>query len=298
MRKFVVRHLMTACGCMLMGFAIDAFFIPHNLLTSGIAGIALMLYYLLGLPVGVMSIIMNIPLFILSYYYINKNYPLTALFGLLVFSFAIDFFTFVIPYKLVQDTLLSCIVGGTLSGIGASFLYRVGTSSGGTDIIGAIMNKYYSSAISTPGFILNIGLMGIAAFIFGLEPALYTLLASFIAFKVANTFTDGFDYKKNIIIISNNPTAIADEIIKIVGRGVTYLHGEGAFTQQPREILLVVAKLTQLAKIKSIVNEIDPNAFMVIHDVTNVMGKGFSNIPITTLKKDEKLPRLKLPKIK
>ena len=97
-----------------------------------------------------------------------------------------------------------------------------------------------------------------------------------------------FDYKKNIIIISNQSPAIAQEIIKIVGRGVTFLHGEGAFTHQPREVLLVVAKLTQLAQIKRIVSNIDPTAFMVIHDVTDVMGKGFTNIPALK-KKDEKM---------
>ena len=119
--------------------------------------------------------------------------------------------------------------------------------------------------------------MGAAAALFGLEPALYTLLASFIGFKVANTFTDGFDYKKNIIIISKSSQDIADEIIKVVGRGVTFLHGEGAYTRQPREILLVVAKMTQMAQIKAIVSTIDPNAFMIIHDVADVMGRGFTS---------------------
>lgn len=277
MRRYLVQHLMTAAGCVLMGVAVNAFFIPHKLLSGGISGIAIMLYYLFDLPIGFVMLLLNVPLFYLAYRFMEPTYPVTALFGMLAYSFSLDFFSFLAPLSPVRDVLLSCIAGGTLSGIGAAMLYRVGSSSGGTDIIGAICNKYYSTAISTPGFVLNILVMGAAAALFGLEPALYTLLASFIGFKVANTFTDGFDYKKNIIIISKSSQDIADEIIKVVGRGVTFLHGEGAYTRQPREILLVVAKMTQMAQIKAIVSTIDPNAFMIIHDVADVMGRGFTS---------------------
>jgi len=279
MQKFILQHIMTAIGCILMGVAVNAFYIPHQLLSGGIGGIAIMLYYLMKLPMSLVTIVINIPLFFLAYRYMDRSYPVRALFGMLIYSFSLDFFSFLAPLAPIHDTLFSCIVGGTLNGIGAAFLYRVGSSSGGTDIIGAIFNKYYSVGISTPGFIINILLMSIAAFFFGLEPALYTLLASFISFKIANTFTDGFNYKKNIIIISNNSVEIANEIIKIVGRGVTFLSGEGAYTHQPRKVILIVAKLTQLAQIKTIVSAIDPDAFMIIHDVTDVMGKGFTTNP-------------------
>ena len=279
MQKFILQHIMTAIGCILMGVAVNAFYIPHQLLSGGIGGIAIMLYYLMKLPMSLVTIVINIPLFFLAYRYMDRSYPIRALFGMLIYSFSLDFFSFLAPLAPIHDTLFSCIVGGTLNGIGAAFLYRVGSSSGGTDIIGAIFNKYYSVGISTPGFIINILLMSIAAFFFGLEPALYTLLASFISFKIANTFTDGFNYKKNIIIISNNSAEIASEIIKIVGRGVTFLSGEGAYTHQPRKVILIVAKLTQLAQIKTIVSAIDPDAFMIIHDVTDVMGKGFTTNP-------------------
>ena len=172
MRKHLIYNLMTAIGCILMGISVNAFYIPHQLLSGGISGIAVMLYYLFDLPMGIITILINIPLFFLAYRYMDRTYPIRALFGMLAFSFSLDFFSFLIPLAPIHDTLFSCIVGGTLTGIGAAFLYRVGSSSGGTDIIGAIFNKYYSTAISTPGFIINILLMAIAAFLFGLEPAL------------------------------------------------------------------------------------------------------------------------------
>ena len=122
-------------------------------------------------------------------------------------------------------------------------------------------------------------LLTISIFFFGIEPVLYTLLTFFVMTKTCNTFIVGFDFKKNIIIISDKADDIAEEIIKVVGRGVTYLHGEGAFTHQNREILFVVAKLTQTAKIRSLCREIDPNAFMIIHDVNDVFGRGFTLKP-------------------
>ena len=172
--------------------------------------------------------------------------------------------------------MLSCIAGGAMYGIGAALMYRVGGSGGGMDIVGAIIQKYYSISINNCNFIFNILLLFVGSFLFGIEPVLYTLLTMFVMNKTCNAFVIGFDFKKNIIIISDNPEPIAEAIIKIVGRGVTYLHGEGAFTHRQRDILFVVAKLTQTAKIRSIVREIDPNAFMIIHDVNDVFGRGFT----------------------
>ena len=270
------RYLMVALGCVIMGVAFNAFYLPNNLLSGGISGIAVSLYYLFGLPVGIVSIILNIPLFILAYKFMDKDYIIGALFGMLTFSFFIDFFHFMSETVIVHDKMLSCIAGGAMYGIGAALMYRVGGSGGGMDIVGGIIQKYYSISVSNCNFMFNILLLFIGSFLFGIEPVLYPLLTMFVMTKTCNAFVIGFDFKKNIIIISDNPEPIAEAIIKIVGRGVTYLHGEGAFTHRQRDILFVVAKLTQTAKIRSIVRDIDPNAFMIIHDVNDVFGRGFT----------------------
>ena len=273
------RYLMVAIGCVIMGIAFNTFYLPNNLLSGGISGVALISYYLFGLPVGIMSVILNIPLFILAYKFMDKEYIVGALFGMLTFSFCIDFFHFLSETVLVQDKMLSCIAGGAMYGIGAALMYRVGGSGGGMDIVGAIIQKYYSISINNCNFVFNILLLFVGSFLFGIEPVLYTLLTMFVMNKTCNAFVIGFDFKKNIIIISDNPEPIAEAIIKIVGRGVTYLHGEGAFTHRQRDILFVVAKLTQTAKIRSIVRDIDPHAFMIIHDVNDVFGRGFTLKP-------------------
>ena len=275
-KKTLYQYFMVTLACVIMGVALNVFYMPNKMLSGGIGGVAVLAYYIGNLPMGATSLICNVPLFFLAYKYMDRQYTIGALYGIVAFSIALDAFHFLSSYQVVHDKLLACIAGGVLYGIGAACMYRVGGSSGGTDIIGAIIQKHYSISISTTGFIFNLGLLFVSVFFFGIEPVLYTLLTFFVMTKTCNTFTIGFDYKKNIIIISNKHHEIAEGIIKVVGRGVTYLHGEGAFTHQEREVLFVVAKLTQLAKIRSICKEIDPDAFMIIHDVNDVFGRGFT----------------------
>ena len=230
---------------------------PNKMLSGGIGGVAVLAYYVAGLPMGATSLICNVPLFFLAYKYMDREYTISALYGIIAFSVSLDFFHFLSTYTVVHDKLL-------------------GGSSGGTDIIGAIIQKNYSISISTTGFAFNICLLLASVSLFGIEPVLYTLLTFFVMTKTCNAFTTGFDYKKKVIIISEHHEEIAEAIIKIVGRGVTYISGEGCFTHRHRELVFVVIKLTQLAKVRSIVREIDPSAFMIISDVNDVFGRGFT----------------------
>ena len=233
-KKTLYQYFMVTLACVIMGVALNVFYMPNKMLSGGIGGVAVLAYYIGNLPMGATSLICNVPLFFLAYKYMDRQYTIGALYGIVAFSISLDAFHFLSSYQVVHDKLLACIAGGVLYGIGAACMYRVGGSSGGTDIIGAIIQKHYSISISTTGFIFNLGLLFVSVFFFGIEPVLYTLLTFFVMTKTCNTFTIGFDYKKNIIIISNKHHEIAEGIIKVVGRGVTYLHGEGAFTHQER----------------------------------------------------------------
>lgn len=290
MKKTLYHYFMVTLACAIMGIALNVFYMPNKMLSGGIGGVAVLAYYVLGMPMGVTSLLCNIPLFVLAYKFMDREYTISAFYGIIAFSFSLDFFHFLSTYTIVHDKILGCIAGGVLYGIGAACMYRVGGSSGGTDIIGAIIQKNYSISISTTGFLFNLCLLFASVSFFGIEPVLYTLLTFFVMTKTCNTFITGFDFKKNIIIISNYHHEIAEEIIKVVGRGVTYIHGEGAFTHQHREVLFVVVKLTQLAKIRNICRSIDPDAFMIIHDVNDVFGRGFTLKP-----SGPKCPRPKLP---
>ncbi len=278
-KKKLYHYFMVTLGCAIMGVAMNTFYMPNKMLSGGIGGVAVLAYYIAALPMGLTSLVCNIPLFFLAYRYMDREYCVSTLYGIIAFSASLDFFHFLSAYTVVHDKLLACIAGGVLYGIGASFMYRVGGSSGGTDIVGAIIQKHYSIPISTTGFAFNICLLLASVSFFGIEPVLYTLLTFFIMSKSCNAFITGFDYKKKVIIISEHYEDIAEAIIKVVGRGVTYISGEGCFTHQHRELVFVVIKLTQLAKVRSIVREIDPGAFMIISDVNDVFGRGFTLKP-------------------
>ena len=289
MNKQLKRYLTITLGTCISGVALNSFFLPHQLLSGGITGLGMILYYLFGWQVSVTNILFNIPLFFLAYRLMSRNYFISGIYGTLALSLFLQLFAPLQQLTQVHDPMLSCIAGGVLHGIGLGTLYRVGGSTGGSDIIGAIVQKFYSISIGTTGFLINIVLLTAGAFFFGLEPALYTLTAYFIVFKVSNAFTDGFDFKKNIIIISEHNEEIAEAIIKIVGRGVTYIEGEGAYTHQHRKLLFCVVKLTQVAKIKQLVKNLDPFAFMIVQDASDVFGRGFTQRTDETVRRPPEL---------
>ncbi len=276
LRHILHKYLMTTAGCFLMALALNSFYIPAKILSGGASGMSILVYYGTGIPIGVTYIILNIPLFFIAYKYMDREYIVSTIYNILLFSFAADFFSFLAKEPLVHDMLLSCIAGGVLFGIGSSCIYRAGSSTGGLDIISALIQSRYSISISTSNFLFNILLLAVSVFFVGLEPVLYTLVTFFVMARTSNAFTVGFDFKKNFIIISDNPEAIAEAVFREVGRGVTYLEGEGAYTHNKRRVVFVVAKLTQMAKIKAAVKRVDPNAFMIIHDVNDVFGRGFT----------------------
>lgn len=176
LKKKLYHYAMVTLACAIMGIAMNTFYMPNKMLSGGIGGVAVLAYYVAGLPMGATSLICNVPLFFLAYKYMDREYTISALYGIIAFSVSLDFFHFLSTCTVVHDKLLACIAGGVLYGIGAACMYRVGGSSGGTDIIGAIIQKNYSISISTTGFAFNICLLLASVSLFGIEPVLYTLL--------------------------------------------------------------------------------------------------------------------------
>jgi uncharacterized membrane-anchored protein YitT (DUF2179 family) len=276
LKKYLYRYAMVTLGCVLLAIAINGFFLPFNLLSGGLSGYCILLLYLLGLPISVTNLLLNVPLFIIAYKLMSRDYFISGIFGTMMVSVCIQYFSFLSTMSLVRDSILACLAGGVLFGIGCALIFKVDGNTGGVDIIAAIIQKHYSISIGTTEFIGNLVLLTLGGFYYGLEPTLYTLLTFFISFKITNIFMDGFDYKKSFIIISSEYQAIGQAILTSVDRGVTYLQAEGGFTHEQRPAVFVVAKLTQMAKIKTIVTDIDPHAFMIIQDASDVLGRGFT----------------------
>lgn len=273
---YLYQYLWVGLGSMITGIGINTFLIPHHLLSGGASGLALIFYFIFGWPPGLMTVVINIPIFILAYRLLDRAYVVGAIYGLVVFSTAIDATRFLSTLNLVDDTLLAAICGGVVSGIGIGIVFRHNGSSGGTDIIAAIMKKYYSFNMGLVGFSINVIIMSVAALLFGFKPAIYTLLSMYVSARLTDNVIEGFNRRKTIIIISDQSQKLADLILKEIHRGVTFLEGEGAFTHQDKKVLFVVVTLTQIAKIKLIAAQIDPQAFIIVQDAAEVSGKGFS----------------------
>lgn len=275
--KFAFKYIMVTLGCFCCAISVNAFYLQHHFLSGGISGVSLIVYYLSGLPVDITNLILNVPLFFVAYRFFSRSFFISTLYGTLMFSFALRVTNFLIATSYLPDQLLSCLAAGILNGIGSAMIYRVDASTGGTDILGFLMTKYYNISVSATNFVLGTFLLIFGGFLYGATPALYSLILFFITFKITNVLMVGFDYKKALTIITDQPEAIARGIMKEADRGVTYLYGEGAYTGHSRKVVFVVVKLTQLAKIKNIVHEADPSAFVIVQEANDVFGRGFTN---------------------
>lgn len=276
MRSRVKQYLVMTLGGILCAMSINMFLVPHHFLSGGVSGLAIISYYLFGLPIGLQIFLMNLPLIYAAYRFIGKEYTVITVCGTVLFSLVVDATRFMADLNVLDDPLLAAIAGGLMSGVGSGLVFRVGGNLGGLDVVAAIVKKYYSFNIGFVGFSVNVVIMLLAATIFGLKLALLTLLSMFVSANVIDKVIEGFNRRKTIIIISDKGEKIAEAIISEVGRGVTFLHGEGAFTRQNKEVIFVVVSLTQIAKIKMLVHDVDSHAFMIVQDAYEVMGRGFT----------------------
>lgn len=270
-----MRYAGITLGCFIASASINLFLVPSHLLTGGATGIAIIVYYLTGLPIGLQTLLYNIPILIASWKMMGREYTIDVVIGTVIFSVALDLLKFLNGYTPLSDSMLSAIFGGVFNGIGYGIVFRMNGSTGGFDVIGAIVKKYWSLSMGGAIFAFNCIIMCIAAFLFGIAPAMFTLICMFVNATVTDRVVAGFNHRKAVLIVSDQAQAIAKSIMEF-GRGVTFLHGQGAFTGKERNVVFVVVKLTQLSKIKLITHTVDPHAFMIVMSANEVMGRGFS----------------------
>ncbi|MFC2342489.1 MAG: YitT family protein [Negativicutes bacterium] len=270
------RSLGIFFGCLISSSSINLFLLPNHLLSGGLAGISIIVYFLTGLPVGVQTLVYNIPLFLAAYKTLGRKYTEGVVFSTVLFSVGLDATHFLNGVALVPDPMLAAIFGGVFNGLGYGLLFRLDGSSGGLDIVAAILRKYYSFNMGGVIFTFNCVIMAVSACMFGIMPAMYTLISMFICATVTDKVVAGFVHRKVLFLISDRAEPIAEAIIHEIGRGVTYIEGEGAFTHHAKRVLFVVVNLTQIARIKRITDQFDPQAFMIVLDANEVMGRGFT----------------------
>lgn len=272
----IFRHCGVIIGCLIAACSINLFVVPSHLLTGGVTGIAMIIYYLADLPIGVQTFIYNIPLLVASYKLLGKDYTVDVVIGTVIFSICLDATKFLQAYAPVNDIMLVSIYGGVFNGLGYGIVFRMNGSTGGFDILGAIVKKFYSMNMGSTIFAFNCCIVGIAGFLFGIQPALFTLICMYVNSHVTDKVIAGLNRKKAVLIISENSADIAEAIMHEIRRGVTFLHGQGAFSGNERNVIMVVVSLTEIAKLKMIVNFLDKNAFLIMMSASEVMGRGFT----------------------
>ena len=276
----IVDFLFIFLGCMIASLGVNLFLTHAKLLSGGATGVALILEYTAGIPAGIVILIINIPLLILSYRKLDKSFTIYTTMGMLCLSASLMItksLTNVINME--SDLLIFCIYGGVLCGIGYGLVFLRRGSTGGTDIITMLIRKKYSNFnIGSLGFSLNLIIVIIGAIIFGIPQALYTLISLFIQSIVLDKMLKGFSSKKLLLIVTRKEKEVIEYVITDLNRGITSLFAEGEFTHDKKKMLYCIVSSHQMVALKTVVHDIDPSAFITIVDVSEVRGQGFFNI--------------------
>ena len=275
-KNFYVDILVIIIGSFIASLGVNLFLSNAKLLSGGVTGIALILQYLWGVPSGITVFLLNIPLFFVSYKYLNKRFTIYTAIGMLSFSTALMITKPLSTLVQVDDMLLYCIYGGVLSGIGSGLIFYRNGSTGGTDIITMVIRKKYSNFdIGQVGFAFNLIIVTVSIFIFGLPRALYTLISMFITSTILDKVLNGFTSKKLLLILTEKEDDIINYVIKDMNRGITALMAEGGYTRDKKRLLYVAVTTSQMISLKTKILRVDPKAFITIIDVSEVKGKGF-----------------------
>ena len=275
-KNFYVDILVIIIGSFIASLGVNLFLSNAKLLSGGVTGIALILQYLWEVPSGITVFLLNIPLFFVSYKYLNKRFTIYTAIGMLSFSTALMITKPLSTLVQVDDMLLYCIYGGVLIGIGSGLIFYRNGSIGGTDIITMVIRKKYSNFdIGQVGFAFNLIIVTVSIFIFGLPRALYTLISMFITSTILDKVLNGFTSKKLLLILTEKEDDIINYVIKDMNRGITALMAEGGYTRDKKRLLYVAVTTSQMISLKTKILRVDPKAFITIIDVSEVKGKGF-----------------------
>ncbi len=272
-QKFLWRVFMMLVGASLVSVGLEIFLVPNNIIDGGIVGISIIASHLSGWNLGLFLFVLNLPFLFLGYKQIGKTFALSTLFSVAVMSIGTNLLHPVQP--LTIDPLLAAVFGGIILGTGVGLVIRSGGSLDGTEIVAIVFTKKLPMSVGEIVMFFNLFILASAGFVFGWNNAMYSLIAYYIAFKMIDLTIEGFEESKSVWIISERNQEIASSIIDRLGRGVTYLNGEGAYTGNEKKVIFCVITRLEEAKLKSIVDEIDPKAFLAVGNIHDVKGGRF-----------------------
>ncbi|WP_425447110.1 YitT family protein [Dethiothermospora halolimnae] len=277
--RYLIDYVGITIGTVVMAISINMFLDPNTIAPGGVTGLGIVIKKLTGglISVDVTNLVVNIPLFIGGVIVLGKSFGAKTLYATL----ALSLFIRVIPAKAATtELLLAAIFGGVLIGLGLGIVFKFGGTTGGTDLAGAILNKYFPGlTVATYMMIIDFCVVVTSGIVDRkIETGLYSVIALYILVKVIDLILEGFGYAKAFFIISNDPQNMGKAILEEIDRGVTVLKGEGMYTGEERDVLLCIVNRSQLTKLKKLVHTIDPRAFVMVTDTHEVLGEGFKKI--------------------
>lgn len=279
-KDFLFQSLGLLVGSIFMSVGINMFFKPYTIAPGGLSGLSLVLGKLTGLPIPVVMLAIGIPLVIFSIKILGIKDSIKTLIGMTVFSIILGITSSLSNFDVTKDVLLCSISGALCLGVGLGIVLKMDASTGGTDLIALMLNRAFPNIPLAKFMIILDGMVVISAGFASknLETALYSGVALYIVVKIVDAIVSGLNYSKAFMIISNQSDILRDGITKELDRGVTFLQGKGGYTNEDKNVLLVVVSKKQEVHLKKVIKNIDPSAFIIVSDVHEVLGEGFKSI--------------------
>ena len=278
----MLRHIKSILtiifGAAIYAFGLTYFVVPHHLFEGGATGITLITYYLFNIPISVMNLIINIPLFILAWKIFGAKTLYSSLLGTISLSIWLAIFEKIpLSFNLEGDLVIVALVAGVLLGLGLGIIFNAGGTTGGTDIVARILNKYTNISVGKLLFALDFLILMLILIIFqDLRLVTYTLLFDFIVSRVIDLIGEGGYAVKGFMIITPKPIEVADKINEELGRGVNFISGQGYYSQKDLKIIYCIVARNEMVKMKELIHTIDPKAFITITEAHEILGEGFT----------------------
>lgn len=276
---YLATYALLTVGAAMLALANDIFLIPNNVFSGGATGLAIVISSMTGMAVGLLVLLINIPLLVAGLIWLGGwRFLARTTYTVLIYSFLLDFFR---PFvqSVTSDPLLYTLYGGLLGGAGVGLVFRAQGTTGGDDIGAQLLYRFRGIPVNTGLVIMNAAVLLLVGFRFGADKALYALISAFAASQAVNFVLEGFRPTRLVYIISSSPQVIAHRIQTLLGRGVTFLEGRGAYSGRGYSVILTAVRQQELSTVTNTVREIDPEAFVIISEAREVMGFGFKPLP-------------------
>lgn len=269
MRNLIVRLVFLAFGAFIAGFALEGFLIPNNMIDGGIVGISIMLSYLTKANLGVLILLINIPFIFLALKKLGKPFVFQTLYAIAMLGWSVNVFR---NHTATDDILLATVFGGVVLGIGVGIVLRNNAAMDGTEILSIRLAKKSGFSIGEIIMFFNVFIYAAAGFLYGWDKAMYSVLVYFITYKVIDIVLEGLNESKSVNIITDKAEEIGNSIIRKLDVGVTYIDARGGYSGAEKKIIYCVISRLEIAKLKELIREIDPTAFLAIENVHEVEG--------------------------